>query len=109
MILTCILGLFFGRESVADSILSQNDACESVKYRASLVLDQKISGPMSAWWCDFVVEKYRPAGFYLVSLHSGSCEGGNICSTLLGWYAVRQADGKVFVWNVARGERGELF
>lgn len=55
--------------------------------------------------CDTANPVHNPPGFYVFGLH-GWC-GDEICgSTLMGWFAVQKATGRVFEWNVAENKLG---
>ena len=55
--------------------------------------------------CDVLPAERSPRGYAVLALHSTrQCDG--ICSTLLGWFAVERANGRVFEWDVAEWRRG---
>jgi len=79
-----------------------HDACEVTEKRVSEAL-KITAGPISKWHCD----AYRSdQDFYVLSLHGGSCEPDTICSTLIGYFASRREDGKVYEWNIAEDRLG---
>lgn len=93
---------FLGVAALAqDRVTNYRDACAVLKTQASKVIDQKFTGPVAKWSCDFIVSRYQPADYYVVGLHGAPCKSGDCGSNLIGWYAVRKQDGRVFYWNVA--------
>lgn len=55
--------------------------------------------------CEVLSPRDSPRGFYVLVLRSNrKCDG--ICSTLLGWFAVEKATGRVFDWDVAEDRPG---
>ena len=47
-----------------------------------------------------IAEEDSPRGYYVMALHSRrECDG--ICSTNMGWFAIRRSSGRVFEWDVA--------
>lgn len=59
-------------------------------------------------FCDTVARSDSPPGFYVLGLHS-TRRCPYICSSLLGWFAVRKADGRVFQWDVPSDRLGPPF
>jgi hypothetical protein len=94
--------------SSARPIASEGAACTALKQRVAKSVDQKMAGPATDWRCDFIVKNYQPKDYYVASLHSGlPCPTSAACSSLIGWYAVRRADGKVIEWDLAQDVPGK--
>ena len=55
--------------------------------------------------CDMSDAVHRPRGFYVVGLH-GWCREEICGSTLMGWFAVQKATGRVLQWDVAENKLG---
>jgi hypothetical protein len=75
------------------SVHSQRAACALLKRRVSELDKLPVTGPPGiGWYCDFI-----PSGdkdLYAIGLRSGRiCP--EICSNLMGWYAVRKSSGEV--------------
>jgi hypothetical protein len=83
--------------ALAASIRSDDAVCEVIKRRVEAAEKPKTASPVSNWWCDFVVDQYQPHAFWVVGLHSGGVLTG---SDLMGWYAIRRKDGRVFSWKL---------
>jgi hypothetical protein len=59
-------------------------------------------------FCDIISRASSPAGLYVMALHSNRrCDG--ICSSNLGWFAVRKASEQVFEWDVGEQKLGPPF
>lgn len=96
------LAMADGTASATDTTHLHN-ACEVTEKRVSQAL-KITAGPISKWRCD----TYRSdQDFYVLSLHGGSCEPDTICSTLIGYFAFRREDGKVYEWNIAEDRFGD--
>lgn len=59
-------------------------------------------------FCDVIVPEEQPEGFYVLGVHGKREDcGDDICgSTLMGWFAVQKATGRVFEWDVADWKTG---
>ncbi len=83
----------------ATQLLASNDeqACRLVKERVVAVHRY----PQSRLaFCDPSISADNPPDYFVLALHSNRrCDG--ICSTNLGWFAVRKSTGEVFDWDVA--------
>ena len=80
-------------------------ACAIVKDRMAASINAEL---LPKTYCDIMPEASDPAGYYVLSLHSGrSCEG--ICSDNMGWFAVEMATGRVLEWDVADMKLGKPF
>jgi len=96
--------------AMADSaIVSTIDAAR--EHRACKVTEKRVSRalkltarPISKWHCDLI---RSDQDFYVLSLHAGSCASGTICSTLIGYFALRRKDGKVYQWDIAEDRLGD--
>ena len=55
--------------------------------------------------CDTIDPVHSPRGFYVLGLH-GWCREEICGSTLMGWFAVQKATGRLFEWNVAENKLG---
>ena len=87
----------------ASPIFTEGAACIALKHRVAKIIDQKRAGPAASWSCDFIIKRYQPKEYYVAGLRSGlSCPTSSPCSTLIGWYAVRRANGKVIEWDAAK-------
>jgi hypothetical protein len=67
--------------------------------------------PVSAIaFCDFILPKYQPKGYYVLGLHSRRDDcGADVCgSTLMGWFAVKGSTGQVFEYDMGELELGPL-
>ncbi|MEO7187159.1 MAG: hypothetical protein ABIW58_01985 [Sphingomicrobium sp.] len=84
------------------AVRTEEAACSSVKR----IVAAKGHFPISdIAFCDFVVPKYRPKGYFVFALHSTRvCDG--ICSTNMGWFALQKTTGRVFEWDVAEDRLG---
>lgn len=83
-------------------VSTEQVACDLTKARWTTV--HRASAARVAF-CDNVVRDANPPGYYVLALHSDrQCDG--ICSTNLGWYAVRKSDGEVFEWDVGEWRLG---
>jgi len=56
--------------------------------------------------CDPIAPGSNPRGYYIVSLHGRRSDCGECGSTLMGWFAVRKSDGRVFEWDVSEWRLG---
>ena len=56
--------------------------------------------------CDHIGPARNPPGYFVMALHSDR-ECDSICSTNLGWFAVRKSTGEVFDWDVAQWVLGQ--
>jgi hypothetical protein len=66
--------------------------------------------PVSAiTFCDVTVSDRRPQGFYVLGLHGKRDDcGADVCgSTLMGWFAVEKATGRVFEWDMVEDRLGQ--
>ena len=51
-------------------------------------------------FCDPLIPAEQPKGLYVLGLHGKRDDcGGDVCSTLMGWFAVQKATGRVFEWD----------
>ena len=92
--------------TAADIVRSENAACERIKVRAAPFIDQTLGGSVSEWRCDFSSDP--PQGYFVIALR-GVCHDQDGCgSTLLGWYAIRRADGEAFEYDMAEDSPGKL-
>lgn len=73
-------------------------ACNRIKTRVLAIRHAPANWPVS---CDVISAKDSPKGFYVLALHGARYDcGDTICgSTLMGWFAVEQASGKIFEWD----------
>lgn len=81
----------------------QRKACEVTEKRVSKTL-KLTAGPISNWRCDSIRSN---RDFYVLSLRGGSCEPDVICSTLIGYFAFRRRDSKVYQWDIAEDRLGD--
>lgn len=79
---------------------TEKAACAQAKVRVAWQRHVNVS---VFAYCDLIVPKERPRGFYVLALHVKRYDcGDKICgSTLAGWFAVERSTGKVFEWDVA--------
>ncbi|HEY3917975.1 MAG TPA: hypothetical protein VGL83_09280 [Stellaceae bacterium] len=87
-------------------ITTKEDACSAVKARASNMFDQKLAGPIAEWSCGFLPPQHDP-GYFVLRLNARPCRPNECASNLLGWYAVRESDGRVFEWDMANDQLGK--
>lgn len=86
----------------AGPVRTERAACDLVKAR---VAERGHFPVRRIALCDNIPRDSRPAGFYVLALHSDRrCD--YICSSHLGWYAVRQSDGRVFEWDAGEQQLG---
>jgi hypothetical protein len=84
--------------AVAATVTTEKAACHVAKARVAV----RGHFPVSAIaFCDFIVSDAQPKGFYVLGLHGKRDDcGGEVCgSTLMGWFAVQKATGRVFEWD----------
>jgi hypothetical protein len=89
----------------AASVTTEKAACELTKARVAA----RDHFPVSAIaFCDLIVPEWQPKGFYVLGLHGKRDDcGGDVCgSTLMGWFAVQKATGKVFEWDMVEDKLG---
>lgn len=81
-------------------------ACKAVTQRVAKVIHPS-AGPTSRWWCDVIPSPASPPGLYVIGLHSGTpCPADTPCSNLMGWFAVRKKDGRVYEWDMGEDRLG---
>ncbi|QIK77989.1 hypothetical protein G7077_02750 [Sphingomonas piscis] len=77
-------------------------ACERVKTQYAAANHFPVS---VVAFCDPIESADSPEGFYVLALHSNrKCDG--ICSTNMGWFAVKKRTGRVFEWDVVEMRLG---
>ena len=88
----------------AQPVMSEKVACERVKTTVS----KEGRFPQSVIaFCDIIVPERQSNGYVVLGLHSKRDDCGNyICSTLMGWFAVRKADGRVYRWDIEEDRPG---
>jgi hypothetical protein len=75
---------------------SEKAACMLLKKRIATAEGFPIS---TIAFCDALPASASPHGLYVIALHSTrKCEG--ICSTLIGWFAVRKTTGEVGEFDI---------
>lgn len=82
----------------AATVTSEKAACDVAKARVAA----RGHFPVSAIaFCDLIVPEEQPKGLYVLGLHGKRDDcGGEVCgSTLMGWFAVQKATGRVFEWD----------
>lgn len=85
-------------------VANADEACAVAKTRV-IARDRLPESAIA--FCDVIPAADSPRGYYIMALHSDrECEG--ICSTNMGWFAVRTSTGDVFDWNVAEWKPGRL-
>ena len=78
-------------------------ACAAAK--ASLARRSNVAESVIVF-CDVIPADSGPGEYFVMTLHSNrQCDG--ICSTNMGWFAVRKATGEVFEWDVADWKLGQ--
>ena len=82
----------------ASPLTNEKSACSAVKAR---VAETKHTPMQAIAFCDFVSQATSPAGYYVLALHGKRRDCTGICSTNMGWFAVRKATGEIFEWDVA--------
>jgi hypothetical protein len=89
--------------SIVPRVSNNEDACDLAKARVT-----ELNGlPKSRIaFCDHVGSAENPPGYYLLALHSDR-ECGGVCSTNMGWFAVRKSNGEVFDWDMAESKLGQ--
>jgi hypothetical protein len=76
--------------------LTEQQACDVLKQRVAESRQIPVS---SIAFCDVTVPDFTPAGLYVIGLHSNwKCT--DLCSTLMGWFAVRKVTGEVFDFDI---------
>jgi len=107
-------GLFFyvalfvpGTSVVAtDRIANEESACDAVRHTASRDIGLRSRSDPNKWWC--AASGIRSEFLVLALRSGGACEPpGTTCSTLIGYFAVRQSDGTVYGWDIAEDKLGE--
>jgi hypothetical protein len=88
-------------ETVSLPVRSENVACDLLKRRVATLYDLPVTGPPNlGWWCEFA-SGWNPE-LYVIALRSGrKCP--EICSNLMGWYAIRKANGEVGEFDLDAG------
>ena len=89
----------------AAKVNTEEAACDLTKARVAA----RDHYPVSAIaFCDFLVARAQPKGFYVLGLHGKRDDcGGDVCgSTLVGWFAVQEATGQVFEWDMVEDKIG---
>nr|WP_315382716.1 hypothetical protein [uncultured Sphingomonas sp.] len=88
--------------ATAYPVRSKASACVAIKKRVSSAHRIPIK---NITFCDVASLRDSPRGFYIMAIHSHrECDG--ICSTLMGWYAINRANGRIFEWSVADQQIG---
>jgi hypothetical protein len=82
----------------AAAVTTAKEACAVAKTRVSAERHFPIS---VVAFCDQVDAAQSPKGYYVLALHGKRPDCTGICSTNMGWFAVRKSDGRVFEWNVS--------
>jgi hypothetical protein len=96
------VALLPGGAAEARPVGTQRAACALVKAR--IAASWRIAKRRIAF-CDVIPWASSPRDFYVLALHSNRrCDG--ICSTNLGWFAVRKSDGRLFEWDVGEYRLG---
>jgi hypothetical protein len=57
-------------------------------------------------FCDVIPSDSSPHAFYVMALHGKREDCTGICSTNMGWFAVKKATGQIFEWDVAEQRPG---
>ncbi len=79
------------------------EACSLVKERV-VAVDRYPESQLA--FCDPSMGADLPRDYFVLALHSNrECDG--ICSTNLGWFAVRKSTGEVFDWDVGEWRLAE--
>lgn len=106
--LTSNLAMADSGTASAIDVTHEHKACVVTKKRVSQTL-KLTAGPISEWRCDFILPEFQPQDFYVLGLHGSPCtsDPDTICSNLIGWFAVRKKDGKVYQWDVAEFRLGD--
>lgn len=96
-----LVALFLAGCSTAREVSSEQQACTLATARV-VEVNRFPTAHVAA--CDPVMASDTP-GYYVLALQSDRrCE--DICSTNLGWYAIRRSDGEVFDWDVGESRLG---
>lgn len=82
---------------------SAQAACAVATSRVTALRHQPAS---HVAFCDDIPETSSPVGYYLTGLRAHCREERGCGSTLMGWFAIRKSDGKVFEYDVAESEVG---
>jgi hypothetical protein len=111
VIVTCALCAVIYSDARAE-VHSKIVACSLLKREAVRYHFVQYGNPPGAYHCyvDWLTAGYFIAGLhYIVSLQYRKSHGdmGHPESTLVGWYAVRRRDGKIFDWDLANQEVGQ--
>lgn len=95
-----------GAASAAEIANEGMAPCAIAKKRVHETLKPN-AGPVSRWRCDFVSPQYQPGEFYVLGLRGGvPCPSGVPCSNLIGWFAVRKKDSRVYEWDISENVPG---
>ncbi len=88
-----------GSTSVA-AVSDEATACARVKSRVAAELHFPASGPPGGWFCDFASGWDRT--LYVIALRSNR-QCPEICSNLMGWYAIQKLTGEVGRFDLDEG------
>jgi len=58
-------------------------------------------------FCDMLSRNGSPKGYYVMALHGRRPDCDGICSTNMGWFAIRKSTGRVFEWDVSDMKIGQ--
>jgi hypothetical protein len=95
--------LLIAEPANAAPVTTAKSACAVVK--AHIVSRWHI--PMRAIaFCDVIPSDSSPHAFYVMALHGKRRDCTGICSTNMGWFAVRKTTGQVFEWDMAEQRPG---
>jgi len=84
------------------AVANEDGACELAK---TVVRTDRQLPPSRIAYCDVIAKDDSPRGYYVMALYSDRrCDG--VCSANMGWFAVEEATGEVFEWDVAEWKRG---
>ena len=92
--------------AAAATVTTEKEACDLTKTRVAA----RGHFPVSAIaFCDVIIPEAQPKGLYVLGLHGKRDDcGGDICgSTLMGWFAVQKATGRMFEWDSVEEKLGQ--
>ena len=80
----------------ARTVTSETQACDVLK-RTALALCLSRTNLDGRYYCD---PTPRTEAFYIIGLRYEVRPGEDVGSNLIGWYGVRETDGRVFEWDI---------
>lgn len=99
MSLVGLVLMLAGSQTASSQILGPVASPEAACSRAMEAYTAAYVQPLSTSYCDVIPDDAEHPELYVLALRSGR-ECDDICSDLMGWFAVKKATGRVYHWEV---------